>query len=572
MRFVLLLLTAGCALEPPGVPTHIDDDGDGFATADDCNDSDPQQFPGAEWPLDADGDGWQSGTAVSCEPPAGVLVGTSLGEDCDDTDPNANALLTGYPDADGDGFGAGTPETFCGPLPLGVFPDALDCDDAHPRAYPGAPEDCGIADLDCTPDNDPSCRISGTIVLQITGNEWYAEIGVTPPELDLDARADAILLGDYVIDTPEVTARWYDLDDSGNVAAPREYTSDSVADGYSLEFIVLPDLDGDGTPEVWLAQGDYDDPESSVWDVALVATGQLQPADAFLSRALGDPFATVAGAWDAAEDLHPDAGVEVALRAFDFSQNGRVEIWGGFAGAPSILSLVTGPSGGGYFGADVLASDLDGDGVVDLAVTRSAEDWTEEAMYIFHGPFSTDRNADDADATYQLAGGSAYTLGQVEPAGELLGDGRAWLWWGAPNADFGGRAWALPGTAVTLGTEDPLLVESRGITGTLAYPGFGAAMDSVGDQTGDGVPDVLVGAPDWFGPEDGAFLLDSNVVAFGGTSWTVDSPGVVAARFESALRFGYVVSSAGDVNGDGGEDVWIGADGPAFLIDGGLQP
>jgi hypothetical protein len=567
----LLALLAGCDLAPPGVPAGIDDDGDGSPAGEDCDDTDPSRFPAAEWPIDADGDGWVSGSVVACEPPEDALAGTSAGEDCDDGDPQANALVPGWADGDGDGYGAGAQQDFCGPLATGFAPSGEDCDDALARTHPGAPEDCGAADLDCTPGNDPTCAISGTIVLQITGDEWFPEVGTAPPQLDADPRADAILLGDYDVGASQVTARWYDLDDAGVAGPPDEYTFDSPLFGHSLEFLVFPDLDADGRPDVWLVNGDFNDQSTTIWDLDDVSPGDLDPADALIDRSLPDPFSALAGAADAAEDLRADPGVEVALRAFSFSDNGRVEIWGGFGGTPAIQSLVTGPIGGGYFGGDVLATDLDGDGVTDLAVSRSSADQSEEAVYVFHGPFPADRNAADADATFVLSGGMPYAHGQVEPAADLMGDGVAWLYWSAPEQTFGGRVYALPGDLLTVGPTDPQLVESRGVSGTTEFPGFGTAMDSVGDQTGDGVADVIVGAPLWDGlSQNAAFLLDSNAIA-AGAGGTLDTPGLVAARIESQLLFGYVVSSAGDVNGDGAEDVWIGADGPAFLLFGGVD-
>ena len=75
-------------------------------------------------------------------------------------------------------------------------------------------------------------------------------------------------------------------------------------------------------------------------------------------------------------------------------------------------------------------------------------------------------------------------------------------------------------------------------------------------------------------PPNGVFLLDSNLMAFGDSATTIDDPsGVVAATFTSAEDlFGYVVSSAGDVDRDGGEDIWIGAGDQACLLYGGVSP
>ena len=65
-----------------------------IATSGDCNDYDPNQFPGQTWYKDWDNDGWSDGvTLVQCSRPvgykyAGELIATS--GDCDDNDPNVN--------------------------------------------------------------------------------------------------------------------------------------------------------------------------------------------------------------------------------------------------------------------------------------------------------------------------------------------------------------------------------------------------------------------------------------------------------------------------------------------------
>jgi len=131
-----------------------DDDGDGVPSPADCNDLDPDVYPGAEeiGCNDIDDD---------CDPLTSDLVdedgdGTSvcLG-DCDDTDPDRTHLTMVFRDADMDGFGVGQATELCG-IPFDGSDVDGDCDDNDATIYPGAEEvlydgidqDCDGFDID----------------------------------------------------------------------------------------------------------------------------------------------------------------------------------------------------------------------------------------------------------------------------------------------------------------------------------------------------------------------------------------------------------------------------------------
>ena len=98
----------GYICDPAGPGQCVDDDGDGVTTCgpdgdpdttadNDCDDTDPDEFPGQIRYKDADGDGYSDGTTqTQCEDPGatyytgGALSG--LTGDCDDTN---NAMYTG---------------------------------------------------------------------------------------------------------------------------------------------------------------------------------------------------------------------------------------------------------------------------------------------------------------------------------------------------------------------------------------------------------------------------------------------------------------------------------------------
>ncbi len=128
----------------------------------DCDDADSRRHPGAPERCtaldeDCDGDplnGLNVGAACSKGACSGVRVCVADGGvEC-----NAPTPVTRLRDGDNDGFGDrnATPVAFCQPPDGGYAADGGDCDDAHPRRYPGAPERCNGVDDNCDGVSDES--------------------------------------------------------------------------------------------------------------------------------------------------------------------------------------------------------------------------------------------------------------------------------------------------------------------------------------------------------------------------------------------------------------------------------
>jgi len=173
----------------------------------------------------------------------------------------------------------------------------------------------------------------------------------------------------------------------------------------------------------------------------------------------------------------------------------------------------------------------------------------------------------------------------VSGAGDANGDGLADVLVGAPesgpNGDGSGRTYVVFGKT---STDKVLLADVAGGIGGFVLDGeaeedhSGGAVSQVGDLNGDGLADMVVGAPDAdpngvdgvgrtyvvFGKADtDPVLLADVVLGVGGFALDGD-PAALAWSGSS-------VSGGGDVNGDGTPDVIVGANGAyrAYVLFGG---
>jgi glycosylphosphatidylinositol phospholipase D len=140
----------------------------------------------------------------------------------------------------------------------------------------------------------------------------------------------------------------------------------------------------------------------------------------------------------------------------------------------------------------------------------------------------------------------------VSGAGDVNGDGIADLIIGAgPSYVIFGRAGDLPAT-INLATDADVVLLSKG-----------GSVSGAGDVNGDGIDDLLVGAP--YASPQGRREAGRSFVVYGtDRRW----PAAIRLARQADLiiqgagvrdQSGYSVSGAGDVNGDGFDDVLIGA-------------
>jgi len=244
---------------------------------------------------------------------------------------------------------------------------------------------------------------------------------------------------------------------------------------------------------------------------------------------------------------------------------------GGFAGALD---------NGDEFGSSVASvGDLDGDGVVDLAVGAIADDdggTDRGAVWIVflntNGSVKTSAKISDTTGGFGGSLSNSDNFGKsVGRVGDIDANGSIEVAVGAPGDDDGGTdrgaVWILSlGTNGAVQSESKLSAASGTFGGLLGdFDAFGTSVTGIGDTDGDGVPDLAAGAPgdDDGGSDRGAFyVVELNA---DGTAKLVqkvsDTAGNFLGTLDNADQFGSAVASVRDLDSDGVDDLAVGSPG-----------
>jgi len=360
-------------------------------------------------------------------------------------------------------------------------------------------------------------------------------------------------------------------------------------DEFGTSTVKIGDLDGDGVSDLAVgAAGCCDD--DSVWILFMNADGTVKSEQKISS----DVFSAFGSAVADLGDFDGDGIPDLAVGARCCKEGSEGSIWLLFLNRDGTVKAQQeiGSGKGGFtgelkwqdsFGSSIAnLGDLDGDGVIDLAVGAAGDDgigtpefgsfgaiWilflnengtvkAQRKINHLEGGFTGDLDAHDA------FGHSIANLGDFD------GDGVTDIVVGAPGDDDGGgelfdagAIWILLLNANgTVKSHRKISNTEGGFNGGLGEnDSFGWSAANMGDIDGDGVVDLAVGAysdADGGSPNAGAVYI-----LFLNSDGTVKShqqitEGVGGFSGGSLSHFGWAVANIGDFNGDGSTDMAVG--------------
>ncbi len=451
-----------------------------------------------------------------------------------------------------------------------------DCDDVDPTIHPGAAEVAGDGvDQDC--DGVDACYVDED------GDNYGTDTVITGSSLDCASGPGAPVDGDCDDIDPTIHPAADDCPDGIDqdcdgvdgshcpLAGQIEYTGPDTFDYAGAVVSAAGDVNGDGYDDVLTEACISDDACSTAGDssYAYLVLGSARPRSAALEdevvyRADGsasDAYGTSELSVSAAGDVDGDGLDDVIIGAYG-SSAGWLVLGSASPESGSVRDHVawTGETADDWAGYAVDgAGDVDGDGLDDVAIVAARAGGTG-AVYVVPG--SGEPQSESLTLASRSWWGAVDLDNQprsVAGVGDVDGDGLDDVLIGAPYAN--GTDGSRNAGAAYLELGRVLSASSALSAADAVYDGTGVAQTAgavagAGDVDGDGHADLVIsGSGSYYdGPGPQAFLV------LGGPTPTSSGLSLASAQYTGSgcLQPGCTVAGAGDVDGDGFDDLLVG--------------
>jgi len=266
----------------------------------------------------------------------------------------------------------------------------------------------------------------------------------------------------------------------------------------------------------------------------------------------------VACAGDVEADGYADIMVAGKMQGKNLIDEGVVMLFSGVQSGinKKPLSVFKSGQAQAYLGQSLSsAGDINGDGFSDIVIGVHLYDHgqnNEGAAMVWHGGASGPATA-TAAALHAAQAESAFGYA-VSGAGDIDGDGFDDIIVGAPHYDHGqaeeGAAFVFKGTPNGISK-----VASNMLEADQAEAGFGTSVSAAGDINGDGIGDIIVGAMHYDNGQD----EEGAAFVYLGSPSGINPVPIQLESDKPGAWLGCAVAHAGDLNNDGFSEIVIGA-------------
>jgi len=594
------VVTSFAACLPAVYEPKWDEDGDGDPNVLDCDPDDAgishEAAEDCDDEIDNDCDGAVDGDDLDCVDPDGDgHYGAEA--DCDETDPEVyfgheewcdgkdNDCVDGVPadevDDDGDG------QMVC----------AGDCDDADPAVGAFFPEVCddGV-DNDCDATDSPCVAFGSTVELEnadavwtgeLTGDELGDSIAAVPPSSqDVDG---CVLMGAEKQGTTSAGAAYLVC---GAVAGERSavdvetvWYGTTMSERVGNAVTAAGDVDADGRTDLMVGAPSHENIQMAEPGRVYLLLGTEPTSQSVLEQAaviyeaeaiLDDVGPALASAGDVDGGGHADlligaegndrGGTEAGAAYLVMGEVFGEEPPSGIQPLADADVVFVGEATQHRAGSAVAgAGDVDGDGYDDVLIGAPQAEGVG-AAYLWHGAQTWPQQVVDcADADMTFHGGEFgdHAGIAVAGAGDVYGDTFDDVLIGASGVDgAAGAVYVLDGPmSESMGPEDAACV----LTGEVPGDEAGSALAGRGDVDGDGVPDLLIGAPRAIYTGMAYLVLGNQLRGEGGDGIDLHDARTGLRGVAPDDEAGSALAFVGDLQGNGADEILIGAKGSEDL-------